>query len=472
MRRTGYMLTMVLGAALACGSSDRILGNPGSTQEVTIGPDGGTLALADSAVTLVFPPGAVTETVSFTATPRSDVGPTVLTGTVYDVQPSMTFQVPVQVTVAYDESVLPIGVRESELGLYKLESTWQKVSGSVVNQVDNLVQASLTSFSTYGVLGAPVTAVSVSGASSVEVGETLNLSALATDADGASLPARAISWTSLAPQIASVSQSGMVTGVAVGSADIRAASEGVSGQRTVLVTPKDTTSQGGTQVLAAHNFDDSSLGPFNNPWGSGIDVPVDPTSSGRGRVARISYAPPSGQSQERALVYRANSRLRYGETIWFRGDLYMPSAGADATHNRKLLDYQGGGVRMTLHRRGPSRDLRLSIVDAMNNGFEEETIAESTGISLADDTWHTIEVRMTTNSADNVRDGVLEIYINGANTPDYRRSSGLGWVTETFSGGSYFQSFMAGFQLTIDSGDPAYQEFRYWDNIMYSTGRN
>ena len=124
---------------------------------------------------------------------------------------------------------------------------------------------------------------------------------------------------------------------------------------------------------------------------------------------------------------------------------------------------------MTLHRRGG--DLRLSVVDWMN-GSEQEVIATSTGLSLSDDTWYTIEVRMTTNSADNVRDGILEVYLNGAASPNYRRDTGLGWITEKFSGGSYFRTYLVGFQLTVDSGDPAYSEFRYWDNLSFSDGRN
>ena len=91
---------------------------------------------------------------------------------------------------------------------------------------------------------------------------------------------------------------------------------------------------------------------------------------------------------------------------------------------------------------------------------------------MADDTWYTIEVRMTTNSVDNVRDGILEIYLNGSATPNYRRDTGLGWITEKFPGGSFFSAYFVGFQLTIDAGDPAYIDWRYWDNVSFSTTRN
>jgi hypothetical protein len=222
-------------------------------------------------------------------------------------------------------------------------------------------------------------------------------------------------------------------------------------------------------VLAFHDFDDGTLGPYTNPWASGIDFPTDPTGSGRGNVARLRFAPSSGGSMERAVTYNG-SPLRYGATMWMKGDVYLPSsAGGNPSHNRKLIDFQGAGnPRMTLHRRDGV--LRLSIVDRMN-GSEQEVVATTTGISLADNTWHTIEVRITTNSADNVRDGVVEIYMNGSATPTYRHDTGIGWITERHPGGSYFDTYLTGFQLTVDSGDPAYAEYRYWDNISFSTTR-
>ena len=232
-------------------------------------------------------------------------------------------------------------------------------------------------------------------------------------------------------------------------------------------------------IIRSHDFEDGTLGAFVNPWDVGIDFPLDPTHKGHGRVARILYNPARAHhhtSQDRAFGYQAGGdRLRYGKTIWVRGQVYLPYAGSarKANHNRKLIDFTGSGptgihTRVTLHRRDMM--LNVSIVDWMG-GSLRETLAESTGIRLADDTWHTIEVRMTTNSADRVRDGVLEIYMNGATTPSYSRRKGLGWITEKYRGGSFFNWFGIGSQLTIDAGDPPYREYRYWDNVKFSTQR-
>ena len=73
--------------------------------------------------------------------------------------------------------------------------------------------------------------------SDLQVGGTLQLTASTRDAKGNSLTGRTITWTSASSAIASVSNSGVVTGVAVGSAVITATSEGKSGSQTVNVVP-------------------------------------------------------------------------------------------------------------------------------------------------------------------------------------------------------------------------------------------
>jgi hypothetical protein len=249
---------------------------------------------------------------------------------------------------------------------------------------------------------------------------------------------------------------------------VLAALPGPSGLATVAAAP--------SSHIRSHNFNDGTLGPYINPWETGIDFPNDPTRTGHGKVARILYNPTKAKhqsSQDRGFGFE--SRLRYGQTIWMRGQVYLPYAGSStkANHNRKLVDFVGSGqrgihTRMTLHRR--DMVLYVSVVDWMT-GSLRETLAESTGIRLPDNTWLTIEVRMTTNRADNIRDGVLEIYINGASTPSYSRGRGLGWITEKYPGGSFFSWFAIGSQLTVDAGDPVYREYRYWDNVAFSTTR-
>jgi alpha-tubulin suppressor-like RCC1 family protein len=73
--------------------------------------------------------------------------------------------------------------------------------------------------------------------SEVSLGKTTKLSATPRDASGNALSGRSISWTSSNANIASVDGTGMVTGVAAGSATITAASEGKSASASITVKP-------------------------------------------------------------------------------------------------------------------------------------------------------------------------------------------------------------------------------------------
>ena len=84
---------------------------------------------------------------------------------------------------------------------------------------------------------APVASVSISPASaSVSVGQTVQLAAMPKDANGNLLSGRTVSWLSGNPGVATVSASGLVTGVSTGAATITAASEGKSGTAAMTVS--------------------------------------------------------------------------------------------------------------------------------------------------------------------------------------------------------------------------------------------
>jgi len=82
----------------------------------------------------------------------------------------------------------------------------------------------------------PANAVVVSpGEATRFVGETVQLTATVTDANGDPLSGRPVSWKSSSTGVATVSSSGLVTAVAPGTATITATSEGKSGTSTVTV---------------------------------------------------------------------------------------------------------------------------------------------------------------------------------------------------------------------------------------------
>jgi WD40 repeat protein len=84
---------------------------------------------------------------------------------------------------------------------------------------------------------APVTSVEVTPASpTVAAGSSVQLTATPKDGAGQPLTGRTVTWASGGPQVATVSGTGLVTGVAAGLAVITATSEGQQGTSSVTVT--------------------------------------------------------------------------------------------------------------------------------------------------------------------------------------------------------------------------------------------
>jgi hypothetical protein len=231
---------------------------------------------------------------------------------------------------------------------------------------------------------------------------------------------------------------------------------------------------GGATVWASHDFNDGTLGPYSNPW-SGAGQPTviaDPTSSGRGNLVRTIYAPVSGNSADFSIVFTRT--LSFSETIWMRGDVYLPSAGItnyNANHNRKLVDWQDGGsggitTRITLHH---NTTLRISIVTPYFPGslgvpFDQDI---DTGLTMARDVWHLLQIKFVMNTDGN-RDAVIEIYLAGSRVYSTTTLSELvGILSTTYN--SNLRNCLIGSQLTINSGDPAYSENRYWDNVSFQS---
>ena len=87
------------------------------------------------------------------------------------------------------------------------------------------------------VVHVPVASVTVSPApASVQAGQTVQLTATPKDASGTPLAGRTVTWASDNTAVATVSGSGLVSGVAAGSATIMATSEGQSGTSALTVS--------------------------------------------------------------------------------------------------------------------------------------------------------------------------------------------------------------------------------------------
>ncbi|MES2176747.1 MAG: Ig-like domain-containing protein [Gemmatimonadota bacterium] len=96
---------------------------------------------------------------------------------------------------------------------------------------------------TVNALRKPVASITVtSPTSQLFIGDTLRATAIVSDASGAALTDRPVTWTSSAAGVATVSSSGTVSAIAAGTATISAAAEGVTGTFALTVVRKPVAS--------------------------------------------------------------------------------------------------------------------------------------------------------------------------------------------------------------------------------------
>jgi len=142
---------------------------------------------------------------------------------------------------------------------------------------------------------APVASVSVSPASAtLQIGQTVQLTATPKDANGNPLSGRVITWSSTDTTIAKTSQSGLVTARAAGGATITATSEGQSGTAaitvpapapvaSVSVNPASASVQVGQTVQLVATPKDANGNPLTGrtvTWGSSNTAVAAVTASG------------------------------------------------------------------------------------------------------------------------------------------------------------------------------------------------
>ncbi|HKW12192.1 MAG TPA: Ig-like domain-containing protein [Gemmatimonadaceae bacterium] len=140
----------------------------------------------------------------------------------------------------------------------------------------------------------PVASVTVSlGSSSLTIGQTTQATAVTKDASGNVLTGRTITWSSGNAGIASVSGSGVVTAVALGSTTIAATSEGKSGGANVSVSAVTTT----VDTLFFDNFESGALADANR-WqdivGTGASI-ASAATEGIGAVSGSHILKLSGE---------------------------------------------------------------------------------------------------------------------------------------------------------------------------------
>lgn len=186
-----------------------------------VGAAGGTVSSPDGNASLVVPPGMFSGEVGLTVQPSplpasGYAAASLIPGTAYEFGPSGSLPAPgITAVLKYDPAQLG-GADPATLRVLRLVGDkWAEIQGSVVDQVNHTVSATLTHFSTFAV-GTQTVATIVQRGVVVGTGSTKQLAYTG----GAN---RYVVWGSTDPSIASIPSTGnpvSVSGVAAGQAEI------------------------------------------------------------------------------------------------------------------------------------------------------------------------------------------------------------------------------------------------------------
>lgn len=137
-----------------------------------------------------------------------------------------------------------------------------------------------------------LTSIAVNPATTtVNVGATTQLSATGVNSDGTQANLSNVSWTSSANNVATVSSTGVVTGVSAGTATITATSQGISGTSTVTVGSGGTT--GTLTITPANQTVSSTLGSVQfSATLNGQDVTASSTFSSSNPAVALFISTP------------------------------------------------------------------------------------------------------------------------------------------------------------------------------------
>lgn len=137
-----------------------------------------------------------------------------------------------------------------------------------------------------------VTTVTVAPTSaSVMVGATTPLTATVKDQNGTVMSGQTVTWTTSNSAAATVSSSGVVSGVAAGSATITATSSGKQGTSAITVTAPS----GGGTLLLTENFEDANIG--GRGWYDNTSALISTAEHITGSTASAQYHYLQGQQQ-------------------------------------------------------------------------------------------------------------------------------------------------------------------------------
>ena len=257
-------------ATVTVGTTTQLTATPKDANGTALGGRAVTWATSNAAAAAVSASGVVTGvaagSATITATSEGQSGTSAITVTNVPVASVTVSPTAVGVTVGATTQLTATPNDANGTALSGRTVTWAtsnaavatvSASGLVTSVAAGSATITATSEGQSGtsaitVTNVPVASVTVSPATaSITVGATTQLTATPKDANGAALSGRVVTWATSNAAIATVSASGLVRGVAAGSATITAASEGKSGTAAMTVTNVPVASVTVTPAIAS-----------------------------------------------------------------------------------------------------------------------------------------------------------------------------------------------------------------------------
>ena len=289
---------------------------------------------------------------------------------------------------------------------------------------------------------APVASVTVSPASaSVAVGQTLQLTATLKDASGVPLSGRVITWASSNTGVATVSGSGLVSGLVVSTATITATSEGQSGTAAITVTalpPPGTwpNEPAGWTVVTDYDMHALNDGGWLNVYpqdvvNGKISIAVDPAAPfSPPSVWQVMYPIGMASGSAPATVYYDAA---YGQELymgfWWKPSNPWQDADASGVSKIAFLFAQGGHGQMYIMMYGIGSPRRL-VVETEFPGDNRNLYPNVNNPDPTLGVWHRIEIYARYSG------GIVKWWMDGALVGSYTGvtfPSDAGFSTMEFS---------------------------------------
>src|SRR5438309_1635827 len=211
----------------------------GNTSVATVSPSGQVTGVAPGSATITATSEGKTSTAAITVTTVPVASVTVSPATA-SVAVGQTLQLTATPKDSTGTALTGRSVTwvSSNPGIATVSSNGLVTSGAVGTATITATSEGKAGSAAVTVTPVPVASVAVAPATaSIRVAQTVQLTATPKDSAGGTLAGRTVTWRSGDTTVATVSPSGLVTGMAPGSASITATSEGKSSTAGITVTP-------------------------------------------------------------------------------------------------------------------------------------------------------------------------------------------------------------------------------------------